>query len=961
MTTNEPGAAPSDNNQTAPSRGMTSLSKSVFLERLGLARAMLPVPEVSDTTPPDLDQITELRQSMWQDGFRPVPIVSHDTPGPSPGKRPLGADWANAARMDPPHATTTPATSGAANTGILCDGLRVIDIDCDDPEDATTIRELAEGLFGPSPVRYRTNSSRITLVYRAAVGEPPKDKRIGAKHRPKNHPDGEFGQAVEVLGRGQQFVAHGIHDSGVILQWACDRAPGRGVSRDDLIDITEEQVADFLAGVELAIGIYQPPAKQEVDPPMQSGRPVPSDYPATTLEDVVAALVLIPPAEDYDEWFKIGIAVASVDAGPDGLAAWNNWSSGATSYSARGCADKWRECVNAKKVTFASLIYRAREAIGDPSWTPRRAAVVADTGTADVTGSRDGFVMSKGGLFVSVTKKVVEGKEVADGTEGEKALVWVAGPHRLIGECMSPDGVERGILIAWHDGISERSWIIPRSMLHGEGARIAEVLESRGLRCSIDSTRHLKRWLAGMPRGSLITAVERAGWHGASYILPDGEVYGVNDGTVTMRPELARHDPSTEAAGTLADWQHGIGRLAVGNSRVVVALSAALAGPLLDVAAMESGGLHFVGASSTGKSTTAYAAGSVWGRGDGSGQVRQWRATANGLEGVAKVSSDALLILDEIGQAPASALSDMVYMIGNGTGKQRAQRDGSAKAVSTWRLMMLSTGEKTISQRISAAGIIADAGIHVRLLDIPADAGAGLGIFENLHEFQSAAELADHIREAARTNYGTASRAFLAELARNRRDAPDELRAIIDATCDEFAAAFVPAKAVGQVQRAARRLGLIAAAGRLAAAWGVVPWSDDEAFNACGVAFTAWLSERGGTGQKEDQEALRQVRAYLLAHGETRFQTTKIDLNERPVINRAGWKRYTPKLEVEWLITPEAWAEICKGFDPKRVLEIGDREGWLARGEGRNLTTKVSIGGHGRMRVYIIRGCVLND
>ena len=62
-------------------------------------------------------------------------------------------------------------------------------------------------------------------------------------------------------------------------------------------------------------------------------------------------------------------------------------------------------------------------------------------------------------------------------------------------------------------------------------------------------------------------------------------------------------------------------------------LCAAFAAPLLHHTRSESGGYHFVGPSSTGKSTALIVAGSVWGGGGTGGYVRSWRTTANGLEG----------------------------------------------------------------------------------------------------------------------------------------------------------------------------------------------------------------------------------------------------------------------------------------------------------------------------------------
>lgn len=56
-------------------------------------------------------------------------------------------------------------------------------------------------------MRVRDNSPCRLLPYRAAEGEPPK-RRIAGRHG-----------KVEVLGRGQQFMAYGRHPSGAELCW----------------------------------------------------------------------------------------------------------------------------------------------------------------------------------------------------------------------------------------------------------------------------------------------------------------------------------------------------------------------------------------------------------------------------------------------------------------------------------------------------------------------------------------------------------------------------------------------------------------------------------------------------------------------------------------------------------------------------------------------------------------------
>ena len=96
----------------------------------------------------------------------------------------------------------------------------------------------------------------------------------------------------------------------------------------------------------------------------------------------------------------------------------------------------------------------------------------------------------------------------------------------------------------------------------------------------------------------------------------------------------------------------------------------------------------------------------------------------------------------------------------------------TARPTASWCIMLL-TGELTLAQKMTEAGKRAMTGTENRLVNIRADAGAGLGVFETLHGFDEPALLADHLRHAAATFYGTAGRAFLAKLVAIRADNAD--------------------------------------------------------------------------------------------------------------------------------------------------------------------------------------------
>ena len=85
--------------------------------------------------------------------------------------------------------------------------------------------------------------------------------------------------------------------------------------------------------------------------------------------------------------------------------------------------------------------------------------------------------------------------------------------------------------------------------------------------------------------------------------------------------------------------------------------------------------------------------------------------------------------LDELGQVEARDAAAALYSLSNGGGKVRASRDGAMREPKSWRVMVLSTGELPVEAKLREdRGRKARAGQLVRMLDIPADRGFGVGL-----------------------------------------------------------------------------------------------------------------------------------------------------------------------------------------------------------------------------------------
>jgi AAA domain/Bifunctional DNA primase/polymerase, N-terminal len=256
---------------------------------------------------PELAAVAALRRRMWDNGYRPIAITSVFNPVKDAGKRPESEAWHEEALQDPPAAVTAPVSRGALNTGYLCAGLRAFDLDIYDARVAARVEAVLVRMFGATIARFRDNSGRVTLVFRAAEGEPGKITLTGASHDPKN---GRSMQ-VEVLGRGQQSVAFGQHPSGAMLQWR--HGSPATVRRDDLTAVTEAQVRHSLDEIAEIIGADKNSitAASTATHTSKKGEPPPREL-AMDADEAVALIERTPNPDwagrGYYERFMLAVA-----------------------------------------------------------------------------------------------------------------------------------------------------------------------------------------------------------------------------------------------------------------------------------------------------------------------------------------------------------------------------------------------------------------------------------------------------------------------------------------------------------------------------------------------------------------------------------------------------------------------------------------------------------------------------
>ncbi|MBS0039278.1 MULTISPECIES: DUF927 domain-containing protein [Neisseria] len=496
-----------------------------------------------------------------------------------------------------------------------------------------------------------------------------------------------------------------------------------------------------------------------------------------------------------------------------------------------------------------------------------------------------------------------------EGNTQEATPVKLSSPIDIIGRGTDNDGAYYRV-IRWQDANTRRTKTaaIPKGeIVTGQcWARLGQygidILSGKVKR------ERLSDYLQTQGGGDIYTITDRAGWHKDTYIMPSGETITATD----KDPAIIYNGDTSQAKayqpnGELTDWQQNIARYAAGNSRLCLALGASFAAPLLSLLNEESGGFHLMGDSSDGKTTAAKVALSVWGK--PSGSLLSWSGTKIGFSNTAAARNDGLLVLDEIGQASPHVIGDTVYSVMNGINKVQGAKQGGNRALTRWKVMMFSTGEKTPDSILKHHKGDWNAGQAARLPSIRA--AAQYGIYDTLHGFEDGALLSEHIAESAEQYHGVAGRLFIRQLL-------DDLEQAKQQATERMAAfmATIP-ELSGQARRVAKRFALAAAALELAAPVTGLPVG----VGMAGVkqCFDEWL-EANGAGKHEDRRIIEQAEDFidLYALGMRFMEWSDKSTNK----DHAGYRKQEgEKLEL-WVIRRVFADEIAQSFDEQKVCRV---------------------------------------
>ncbi len=520
---------------------------------------------------------------------------------------------------------------------------------------------------------------------------------------------------------------------------------------------------------------------------------------------------------------------------------------------------------------------------------------------------------------------------------------WLCSPLEVIGT--GRDDKDQYLIIRWlpiGEDIPTTAAVPLADIGEREGWR---TLKAGGVNVTTKSTLRaiLADWLQRSGSLEIWRVAQATGWQCGAYIMPDGEIIGTPEKPVLFNGRSAAA-AGYVVKGTPESWRDSVARLARGNPSMMAGIGAALAAPLIGLAGADGFGIHFYEQSSSGKTTTANIASSLYGEPDALRLT--WFGTALGIANEAAAHNDGLMPLDEVGQgADPDSVAKSAYTLFNGVGKLQGAKEGGNRDLKRWRTVALSTGEMDIETFIASSGRKVKAGQLVRLLNIPLEKA------HQHHETLNGKAHADALKDAYQHNYGAAGRYWIKHLADHQQQAVAAVR-----EAESRWRSLIPADYGEQVHRVAARFAVLEAAllfGRV-----VTGWDEQECRDAIQHNFNAWIKEFG-TGNKEHQQIIEQTEGFLNAYGLSRFAPLPYDPQSLPIRDLAGYRdkgKHDRDAMVFYTFPAAFEDEIARGFNVKHFAKALAGAGMLTPpASGRGYQRKSPRIDGRQINVYVIQ------
>lgn len=534
------------------------------------------------------------------------------------------------------------------------------------------------------------------------------------------------------------------------------------------------------------------------------------------------------------------------------------------------------------------------------------------------------------------------GDDDSDDDKADRPITdeWIATPVTVAARTTNSDDGSEGRFLRLFTDSGPKEWIIPMEVFGGSGEDARRTLFGMGVIIALKKRGQFMEYLLDQRPAEVFATTCRPGWHeSGAFVLP-----GRTIGSDKVRYQAsAKGQNLFSVRGSLDGWKTEVAAKCEGNPVLTLAIGCALAGPLLSLVGVLGGGVHLVGDSSSGKSLAQLIGSSVWG--DPGIFAASWDMTKGGLEIEASSRNDTMLPLDEIKRADPKRVQEMAYSLANGQGKGTMTRDREARGKLSWRLLALSSGERSLSEHAAISGNAAHAGAELRMVDVNAGTRTHRA-FDELHGLEGA-DFHRQLTVAVGANHGHIGPAFVEKLL-----ASDDRPGLLE----DFAgirAQFVEDNA--QAGRVADRFAVIALAGEMAIAYGLLPWTPGTALADCQLLYGEWLSRVGG-GNAEDRQILAGILDFIDKHGSSRFSDVEDQTPDTKVFNRAGYWEVVGTKRL-YLFNKSALTEAAHGHGLARVVKALEGAGALAKHDtdrDSRRTKKYRLPAGGSARLYVI-------
>lgn len=545
-----------------------------------------------------------------------------------------------------------------------------------------------------------------------------------------------------------------------------------------------------------------------------------------------------------------------------------------------------------------------------------------------------GYVIDGGSLYYLQTKDPSSPKS----PDGSRRL-RLGGELRVLCATSTKGGSEQSHVVQFFDRTRkvQKTLVVPFRLLASDAKEVWAMLADEGYDLSLhpQAKAKLADYIMNTKPDEARLAVSHTGWVDDKHFVTPTRVISLSGDEEHFFTGPKFLD-GFSVSGSLEGWQEKVALPISEHPQLVFACCCSFAALMLRILKVPGGGFHFFGPSGTGKTTALRLVASVVGS---DALVGTWRATANGLEGLSEAYNDLPLPLDEIYQIDPKDLIECIYMIANGRGKHRSNRQGNARVAKAWNVLILSGGEapiRDICQKIPE-------GARNRLVDVE---------FDDRPPPSFCRDLSLKIKD----EHGSALVPFVQYCMRQQLSIVDGWRI--------YRQNFCPQQASGSADRVITRVAAVCYAGKVAFESGILPFDPQKALE---TVFPKIVSRYHS--ENLDKEIIEAVRSYVLDNSGNIWSQHNCFYVKEPIVgvgiegSTRSEDQNDPPDVLEYILFSRPFKKyLCSlGYSVKDVLDVLERVGLLAQGEtGRGRQRRVKhpkLGG--RTSGYPIKAEVL--